>query len=68
MSKYEASSPGEWRHPNDDPPPRGSKIVMLTRTGIQIIGLWQVGCVAWMPLVKVHPELKRRLYDEGNLI
>ncbi|SHL40861.1 hypothetical protein SAMN05216428_102309 [Nitrosospira sp. Nsp11] len=65
--RYHAAPPGEWLHPDDSTPPKGSKILMLNAGGIATIGLWQIGMAAWMPLPKVGPELKDRLRDEGRL-
>lgn len=65
--KYLAAPPGDWLHPDDNPPPRGVKIFMLNAGGTAAIGLWQVGMAAWMPLPKLSSELKERLRTEGML-
>ncbi|SEO79346.1 hypothetical protein [Nitrosovibrio sp. Nv6] len=65
--KYHAAAPSGWQHPDDNPPPKGSKILMLNEGGTLAIGIWQNGMAAWMPLPKLDPELKERLRGEGKL-
>ena len=45
--------PGEWRHPDDYPPPRGKIILILSRYGVAVKGKWMDDDAAWMPLPKV---------------
>ena len=59
--------PGEWRHPDDYPPPRGKIILILSRYGVATKGKWDDSDAAWMPLPKIEPSLKKRLQDEGRL-
>jgi len=65
--KYLASPPGEWLHPEDHEPPRGTSIRMLTEYGKDITGTWGPGMAAWMPHPKLSTELKERLRNEGRL-
>ena len=65
--KYLAAPIGEWLHPEDHEPPRGSKILMLNGGGTIAIGIWQIGMCAWMPLPKLSREFKERLRGEGKL-
>lgn len=59
--------PGEWRHPDDYPPPRGKIILILSRYGVVVKGKWMGDDAAWMPLPKIEAGLKKRLQDEGRL-
>lgn len=61
------AEPGDWLHPEDNPPPHGSKVLMLNQGGTAAIGNWQVGMAAWMPLPKLKAEMKDRLRNEGRL-
>jgi len=36
----------EWRHPTDDPPPHGTKLILLSAWGVAQIGDWYAGAVA----------------------
>lgn len=65
--KYLAAPPGEWLHPEDHPPPKGSSIRMLTEHGKDITGIWGPGMAAWMPLPKLNKDMKKRLRNEGRL-
>lgn len=58
---YIARKKLEWIHPDDQAPPLGTKLMLLTSTGIQILGHWQQGCVAWSPLLAVSKKLKKRI-------
>lgn len=58
---------GEWRHPDDCPPPRGKTILILSRYGVAVSGKWDDRDAAWMPLPKVEAGLKKRLQDEGEI-
>lgn len=61
------ATPGEWRHPDDYPPPRGATVLVLSRYGVVIKGKWTDDDAAWMPLPKIEAALKKRLQDEGRL-
>lgn len=53
-----------WIDPDDDPPPRGSKINLLTIGGISTTGTWdEEGCVAWAPLLTVPPAIRAKLLE-----
>jgi hypothetical protein len=43
-----------WRKPEDERPPRGVKLLILTSGGVAVIGDWFEGSnfVAWSPLPK----------------
>lgn len=49
-----ASGEVYWRDPEDDPPPRGAKLLILTSGGVAVFGEWtnQSNFVAWSPLPK----------------
>lgn len=66
--RYLAAPHPEYRHPDDEPPPLGTKLLILTRGGVCVIGQWnpQEGAVAWSPLPKLNEELKTRLRTEGH--
>lgn len=53
-----------WKHPKDEPPPAGTKIVLLTGGGIATLGHWGGDCVLWAPLPKISKEMKLRLEVE----
>lgn len=65
--QYVAADVAEWRHPSDAPPPLGTKLLILTRGGVCVIGKWskQEGSVAWSPLPKISPLLREKLKGEG---
>jgi len=64
--RYLADHLIEWRHPHDDPPPLGTKVLIYTHPyGITVIGQWQhSGGSLWAPLPRVHPDMKARLERE----
>jgi hypothetical protein len=43
-----------WREPQDEPPPRGVKLLILTSGGVAVFGDWMddSNFVAWSPLPK----------------
>lgn len=43
-----------WRSPNDEPPPLGRKLLVLTAGGVAVISDWMTDSnfVAWSPLPK----------------
>lgn len=59
--------PGDWRHPEDYPPPRGQMMFILTRYGVAVKGVWNDDDAAWMPLPEVREGMKERLRGEGRL-
>ena len=42
----------EWLDPKDHEPPLGKKVLLLTRNGVAIIGVWMADALnkAWCPL------------------
>ena len=65
---YVAHEEVDWRHPVDDPPPRGAKVLLyLYPNGVTIIGEFhKSGAKLWAPLPKVSAVLKRRLENESD--
>lgn len=51
-----------WRDPTAEPPPRGCKLLILTRAGVSILGPWRndVGHQAWSPLPRRPAWLRVR--------
>lgn len=54
----------EWRDPEEDPPPLGSKMLLLNPAGVACIGTWSQVFIAWAPLPKVPSSIKQKL-DEA---
>lgn len=53
------------RHPDDDPPPKGSKILVYNHmAGITTIGVWGQGFHLWSPMPGVDDDMKQRLNEE----
>lgn len=50
-----------WRDPEEEPPPLGMKVLLLTPGNVCVTGTWTDWAVAWAPLPKVPPEIKRKL-------
>lgn len=56
-----------WKHPDDEPPPLGTKIVLLTIGRVAVTGNWKDSdCLLWAPLPKLTKEQKLRLEKEGK--
>ena len=55
-----------WRDPTAEPPPRGSKLLILTSGGVAVIGDWtdDSNFVAWSPLPKKRTAPVKMLSDE----
>jgi hypothetical protein len=51
----------EWRDPEEDPPPLGSKMLLLNPAGVACIGTWSRVFIAWAPLPKIPPNVKQKL-------
>lgn len=47
-----------WLDPRQYPPPRGNKILLLTKWGICLTGHWGNDCKAWLPLPDTPREIK----------
>jgi hypothetical protein len=47
-----ASGEVYWRDPDQEPPPRGVKLLILTSGGVAVFGEWMTDSnfVAWSPL------------------
>lgn len=65
--RYVAGDVPDWIHPDDEAPPLGTKILILTIGGVCTIGTWSrdEGAIAWRPLPKLSIELRLRLASEG---
>lgn len=50
-----------WLDPAEFPPPRSSKVLLLTVYGVAILGPWGAGCVAWAPLPQIDAATHGRL-------
>lgn len=52
-----------WRDPlrKGNKPPLGTKLLLLGYTGVGTIGTWGEGCIAWAPMPKIPPHIKRRI-------
>lgn len=68
--RYLAADRPSFRHPLEDPPPLGTKLLLLTRGGVTVTGLWdpEQGAIAWAPMPKLSLELKNRLRSEGHKV
>lgn len=66
---YIAERLPDFRHPADDPPPKGVSLLMINESGVLIKGPWPADdrMACWQPLPKMSEELKERLYREGRL-
>jgi hypothetical protein len=64
--KYMADDCPEWLHPDDHPPPHGTKLqLFMYPHGTTIIGQWQnSGAALWSPMMGVSDKMKLRLEDE----
>lgn len=47
-----------WLDPARHPPPRGAKLLLLTRGGIATVGHWADDCKAWLPLPETPHHIK----------
>lgn len=66
MSDYLAGI-ADWRDADEHPPPRGVKIIILSRMGVAMLGQWYDGAVAWAPLPQISPPLKRKLLQRQGI-
>lgn len=66
LTHYAEAGPGQWRDPLVQIPPRHTKIHLLTKYGIALLGTWNDDgyYMAWMPLVKKPDWLT---YRDGEL-
>ena len=67
MDKYLTAPAAEFRHPSDEAPPLGTKLLILTRGGVCVVGKWsrEEGSVAWSPMPKISARLREQLVAEG---
>lgn len=63
MSDRVATAPtSSWLDPEEHRPPRGTRMLLLTRWGVAVIGEWiDDGYAAWAPLPKVPRAIKARM-------
>lgn len=68
---YKAELRPEWKFVDEEPPPVGAKVLLLTRWGSAIIGHYYKGgeLVAWAGLPKLLPEQKEKMnaYIQGTI-
>ena len=52
-----------WLCPLENPPPIGVSLLILTRLGILIRGMWswEQEPIAWSPMPKIPPFIKKRV-------
>lgn len=48
-----------WLDPEEFEPPKGQKLLLLTKGGIATVGNWANDCKAWLPLPDTPRKLKR---------
>lgn len=63
MKAYVAGE-ATWRLPHIEKPPGGAKVLLLNPGGVCIVGTWADWAVAWAPLPRLTPEIKRLLLKE----
>ncbi len=51
----------QWIYPSVQTPPKGQKLALLTRGGIQVTGMWRAGgdFIAWQYLFRRDKNLER---------
>ena len=54
----------EFIHPDDKPPPLGTKLILYTRGHIATLGHWGADCLLYAALPDVSMEMKLRLERE----
>ena len=63
MKAYIAGQ-ARWRLPREEGlPPGGAKVLLLTRGGVCIVGVWAEGCVAWAPLPEMSGAVRFELLE-----
>lgn len=60
MKDYVAGE-STWRTAQDEPPPRGVKMLLLNPGGVCVVGVWHQWAVAWAPLPRLPEHVKRLL-------
>lgn len=54
----------QWLDPLVSPPPRGTKLMLLTSTEVATIGHWaDADCIAWAPLPQKPDWIRHRLRE-----
>lgn len=61
MMRVETAWSVEWLDADEHPPPKGTKVLLLTRGGVAVMGHWQQGMVAWTPLPRVPQSIKEKM-------
>lgn len=63
MTRVETAPQAEWLDPGEHTPPRGTKLMLLTRWGIATFGQWDSSgdFVGWSPLPKVPSAIKAKM-------
>ena len=61
--KYVTAPVSEWRLPEEDPPPPGQMVQLLSVYGKAVHGMWDNSgfWVAWAPFPKIPPHIKDRM-------
>lgn len=50
-----------WLDPLEYAPPASSRLLLLTRHGVAILGPWGHDCVAWAPLPQISAAIRAKL-------
>ena len=57
----------EWILPEEQPAPKGEKLILLTVTGTATMGFWDDNdCVAYAPLLKMTDRVKLSLKQKQS--
>lgn len=54
-----------WRTPEEQAPPLGVKMLLLTGGGVCVIGTWGDWAIAWAPLPKVPWHIKQLMLPKA---
>lgn len=59
-----------WRDPEQEPPPRGSKLLVLTSGGVAVMGDWMddSNFVAWSPLPRKRKNERVECAPQGSRV
>jgi len=66
MNDRYATGEAYWRDPDTEPPPRATKLMLLTPGGVAVVGHWAEWSVAWSPLPRIPQKLKTKLTGPPN--
>ena len=63
--KYAAAPASDWRLPEEEPPPAGQMVQLLSIFGKATHGIWDDSgyWVAWAPFLKISPRVKARMIE-----